>query len=186
MFNNIINSNCTWFYGFRSCSFNPGLLNLSSVDTWWLLTSILCCGDSPVHCSMFSRICDLYSLAISSTSIAVTPEMTPGIATCSLASRSPPVENHGSNPCSSHFPEVLIIIIIPKLLQLLIGRWRTWTLFFHPLDSGLFRKLKFHENSKSSNPMGIRALCPFHLVLHQRNFSQVEKGDWYWHINLNQ
>ena len=183
MFNNIINSNCTWFYGFRSCSFNPGLLNLSSVDTWWLLTSILWCGDSPVHCSMFSRICDLYSLDISSTSIAVTPKMTPGIATCSLASRSPPVENHCSNPYSSHFPEVLIIIIIiiiiiimPKLLQLLIGRWRTWTLIFHPLDSGLFRKLKFHENSKSRNHTGIRALCPFHSVLHQRKFQPGEKG----------
>lgn len=111
MFNNIINSNCTWFFGFRSCSFNPGLFNLSSVDTWWLLTSVLWCGDSPVHCSMFSSICDLYSLDISSTSIAVTPKMTPGIATCSLASRSPPVENHCPNPYSSHFPEVLIIII---------------------------------------------------------------------------
>lgn len=41
------------------CIFSrAGLLELGTIDTWDQI--ILCCGDCPVHCKMFSSILGLY------------------------------------------------------------------------------------------------------------------------------
>ena len=50
------------------CSSAPGFPSLGTIGIWsWI---ILCCGDCPVHCRMFSSVSGFYPLAASSTHLA--------------------------------------------------------------------------------------------------------------------